>query len=361
MDDGPRHRSTVVNKRRILAVAHDAGGANILASIASKYQSSFSWHVAVAGPAAGVFSDVKFLSGDDCIEPAQDSLAFVIDRVSPDMVLTGTGWQTRIELAAIGVARNRGIAVASYLDHWTNFRERFGDPQHWLDNLPDFVLVGDHYAYDRACEDGFPRARLMAVENPYLESFWQGFDRREETERVGQKRILFLSEPVQVTFPGQDVPMEQRASPEFALVAGLARLVAGPLAGHARLAIRLHPSEPDGKYDGARALLAAANAEVHSAFAVPLRVDLERTDVAIGIGSMALLAAIAAGVQALAWVPDGIDSVLPHREIRHCRDMEEILRQLKVPAAAAARPNLRLYTEPFDRVANKIIDSQARS
>ena len=350
-----------MSRKRILVIAHDAGGANILASIVAKYRGSFSWHLAVAGPAARIFSDHALLNQDDCVGVTEDTTDQIIDRCLPDMVLTGTGWQTRIELAAVLCARRRGIAVASYLDHWTHYRERFGNPNDWLENLPDFVLVGDGYAQELACLDGFPYARLVGIENPYLEVFLKGFDCRGEANKVGPKRVLFLSEPVQVAFAGQDAPARSWAGAEFHVVSELAHLVAGPLAGQVDLSIRLHPSEPEAKYDGERALLAAAKADVHSAFAVPLQTDLERADIAIGIGSMALLAAVAARVKAIAWIPSGIESALPHPQIRRCRSAGEVLSELRAPAVPSAPADLRLCTVPFDRAAGDIIASHART
>jgi hypothetical protein len=348
-----------MSKPRVLVVAHDAGGANILASIIMKYRLEFCWHVAAAGPATHIFAPLQNVADAAHFEVAAESLASVIESSAPDVVLTGTGWQTRVELDAIRLARERAVPVWSYIDHWVNYRERFGDARRWRANLPDRVLVGDKYAYEIARADSFPIPRLIRVENPYLQSFISSFARPQSTStRHEGVRILFLSEPGNITFPGQSRDAAPCSNSEHAIVDQLVRLISGPLAREGHLTVRLHPSEPENKYRAETALLGDAQVEVHPAHAVSLVHDLLQADIVIGIASTALLAGVSLGQRCFAWVPKGQPSVLPHDGVRRCCDCEELMREVRMPAPAPAEVDLGLYRYSFDAVARGLLEEQ---
>ena len=120
--------------KHVLVVSHDAGGAEILSAWV-KQHSYLKFSFLLEGPAQKIFArklgDVPMLS----------RAAFLDEQMIADFVLTGTSWGSDLEKRVVKTARARNIPVASFLDHWSAYRERF-----LLDGelvLPDELWVGD--------------------------------------------------------------------------------------------------------------------------------------------------------------------------------------------------------------------------
>ena len=102
------------NSGIVVVVAHDAGGAEILASFVA--QNSIDYRLVLEGPAVNVF---KRRLGPVEIITLEEGIA------AGDWCLCGTGWQSDLEWRAIELVQNAGKRVVSFLDHWLNYRERF--------------------------------------------------------------------------------------------------------------------------------------------------------------------------------------------------------------------------------------------
>ena len=349
-------------KKLIAIISHDAGGANILAALANKYNGSFAWHFILAGPAVRVFSSYPQL--ERMTVPHGSMSGDLFGRGAFDLMVTGTGWQTNHELDGIRFAKERGIPVLAYLDHWTNYRERFGTPTNWQSNLPDFVAVGDAYAYEKAMLEGFPKAKLTCVENPYLESFLQKQDAIREASSVATtKTLLFLSEPFRPTFHASgDSQGAAHTGIEYEALQQLLNLLLNSKAldGYT-LRIRLHPSESKDKYtDLLRKILGdqdplASRVEVHDPFLCSLEEDCCGAEFVIGISSMALLVSAALGRKTFSLNPRGIVTGLPHPEVVQCADEESLATQLFGQYDIGLGIDLKLYKTPFDLEINRLI------
>ena len=90
--------------KSILLASHDAGGAEILSALVKKYTDYFHWTAYVKGPASSIF-DRKGLSRIICSSVTGESPGSmishgecerVLDEVSPDLLLTGTGWSSTL-------------------------------------------------------------------------------------------------------------------------------------------------------------------------------------------------------------------------------------------------------------------------
>lgn len=101
---------TSKTKLKVLLVAHDAGGANVIFHWALRAQNRVSFYQYLEGPAIKVFGDAF-------------STNFEWEEL--DYVVSGTGWQSDFEIRAIQKSLNNGIPVVAYLDHWVNYLERF--------------------------------------------------------------------------------------------------------------------------------------------------------------------------------------------------------------------------------------------
>lgn len=335
---------------RVALVAHDAGGANFLAALFRRNIEHFEWVIVAEGPAAAIFNHVS--SNHERVESSVDGLAARFAATRPDVVITGTGWQSLLERNGIQAARQLGIPVASVLDHWVNYRQRFGTAESWRDFLPDQVLVGDAYALDLARAEGFPESILGVVENPYLEEF---SSRVSKIERCcaddGQLRVLFLGEPLVVTF-AEEYRQDNRYPLDVA-VHDVAVQIVTMILSHpaARLVVRAHPSEDASRYDFLENCSDPSRVEFHAAADLPLEREFSDADIVVGMSSMALLAAGAAGCRVIAYLPEGAGSGLPHAEIMLCRTPREFVQAL-VSAQRLIPPHLdlRLFTRTLPQV-----------
>ena len=157
-----------MNKREqkpaILVVLHEAGGAEIVAAYLKKRGKKFVAYI--GGPAEGVF---KRLCLPFKREPKNAKELAWIMRKHQDatFALLGTGGETTLEQAALKAARNAGIKTVAYIDSWKRYRERFGYPRAWRNNLPDEIWVGDKKAREIALRY-FPRTIVQLVPNQYF-------------------------------------------------------------------------------------------------------------------------------------------------------------------------------------------------
>jgi len=143
-------------KNKIGIVANDAGGANIiLAWIKSK---RLKFNTYLSGPAEKIFSGYnnKSYKKNSLSELIKDS----------DLIITGSGWQSNLEYNAIKKAKLERKKVITFLDGWTNYKERFIRKSTII--LPDEVWVQDKYAYKIAKEKLKKINKIKIVNNPYF-------------------------------------------------------------------------------------------------------------------------------------------------------------------------------------------------
>src|SRR5262245_30427596 len=117
---------------KVLIVSHDAGGAEILSSWCRR-EVGHEYDFLIEGPAKNIF--LRKCSVQPNISP----------RPPYDLVLTGTSWASDLEKRYILWAKKQAIRVASFLDHWTQYEERFSIGS--IDTFPDEIWVGDAHAF----------------------------------------------------------------------------------------------------------------------------------------------------------------------------------------------------------------------
>lgn len=283
------------------AVAHDAGGAEIISSYLRRGGQEFACCLDGAARAvfARKFGEVRNLPLDALVDAS-------------DWLMCGTSFLSDLEWRALRAARAAGKRTVTVLDHWVNYHDRFvrHGERHW----PDEIWVGDEVGLQLAQKD-LPEVPLKLVPNAYF------LDLRDEIEALGSQsrdaagglRILYVCEPLRDD--GLALYNDERYwgyTEEEALrhfLANVARL-GGPIA---RIVVRAHPQEPRNKY-----VWAAAE------FALPIVTDEDKTllqqvaasDVVAGCASMAMVVGLIAGKRVISCIPPGGKTVpLPHPEI----------------------------------------------
>lgn len=324
--------------KRILVCASDAGGANALVPVLERLEAGLGRPPAVAGEGAG--RRVFRWAGRRVLRGEADAL---LDRVRPDVVLTGTSWGDTLDKRLVGAARGRGVFTVSVVDMWSYYRERFSTPgSAALDRLPSLIAVMDARARREAVAAGIPADRLVVTGQPHLEAVarrgrspavaraarrW-----RQRWARRGRRLVLFASEAVARDFspggPRDRGYTEKRVLRELLSACGEAFDVV----------VKMHPQNTlrDVFQKGPVAFVKN----------VPPDVCVEAVDVVVGMTSMLLLEAALMGKPTISFQPGltGKDFFVGNRvgltrAVGDSRALGKIL--------GSIRPSTRAKTKPF--------------
>ncbi len=289
----------------VLVVSHDAGGAEVVSAWV-KAQAGSGFRFILEGPAVAVF---RRKLGDIDISSAS---AMHTSISAVEFVLTGTGYGSDLERTAIAAARGGGVPVASYLDHWTNYRERFELCGELV--LPNEIWAGDPHAVALA-QKTFPRTPVKAVENEYF---------REMKEQIGALarpedatptlHVLYVTEPTSAAAEKAYGDPRYWGYTEIEALDGYLSHLEGA-AEHVAVVVRRHPAEIAGKYSAViqrhRPLLSITESSGRT-----LVEDCAWADWVVGCDSMAMVIAVHANKRVFSCIPKGGPKLsLPYAEI----------------------------------------------
>jgi len=298
-------------------VSHDAGGAEILSSWALHAQEPYC--LVLDGPAVGIFQ--RKLGHSNSI-----GLAEAVEQ--SNWLLCGTSWASDFERNAIKTARHAGKKVVTYLDHWVNYRERFQDGGGSC-CYPDEIWVGDHYAYELGVKL-FPDVPIRLQANPYVENLKQRFKVAHlsiNSHASDGTTVLYVCEPIKEHALQQHGDerywgyTEDDALSYFFEHFNLLGVEAS------KIRIRLHPSEPVGKYDW---VLNNGTQRVTISKEPDLLQDILASDVVAGCTSMAMYVAVLAKKRVVSVIPPGGEPCsIPCKEIEHMQTLVSIENSVK--------------------------------
>jgi len=157
-----------INKEKIIVVCSSSGSAEILSAYIKENKNKYDFFYLTVNPAKKIFLRNGFKSHQ--ISNKKNFLKLLKNN-NIKMVLFGTGWVflSSIELELIKITRKQGIKSVSFIDHWVNYRERFGYPlKNWKNNLPDEIWAGDKYAFLIAKKLFNKILPIKLVKNPYF-------------------------------------------------------------------------------------------------------------------------------------------------------------------------------------------------
>jgi hypothetical protein len=289
------------NTEVCMVVAHDAGGAEILASYIM--QNELVCRFVLAGPALTVFQRKL---GDFELSNLQQGLE------ESTWCLCGTSWQSDLEWQAIQQAKHRGINVVAFIEHWVNYPERF--IREGVQHLPDMLWVGDAYA-EQIAKQHFSNIPIKVVDNPYLKDIKQEIDDLGQAlwkpPKVGEK-LLFVSENLSGHALLKYGDANYFGYTEFDALGLLLNNLECVSSNVATLIIRPHPSDLLGKYDG---FLERYPGLVEVSAGVSLAADIAAADVVAGCESMALVVGVLANKKVYSCISIDKPCRLPHKEI----------------------------------------------
>ena len=286
-------KPTIELRSPTAVVCHDAGAANhILAWLADQPDHPVLPYM--MGPARELwfrrFPALPLATGlDEAIRQSRS-------------VLTGTGWASNVEHEARKLARKHSCYCVAVIDHWTNYPQRFERDGEKI--LPDEIWVTDEIASGlaRRC---FPETPIVTKPNRYL----AGEIAHIAALPAGQD-ILYLCEPVRSNW-GRDEPGEFQALDYF-----MASLDVLALPHDASIALRMHPSEPAGKYDAKLRQYRRLRLDPN----VQLAQSIANARWVVGLQSFAMVIALAAGRTVMSSLPPWAPECrLPHPAIIQLR------------------------------------------
>ena len=297
--------------KKILVVCHDAGGAEVVSAWVKKNLRRYHVVCLAVGPAQTIFRRKglgRYLLTD--VSAAKEMMrGMSID----DSVITGTGWASDVERKFIGYAKKRGIKTASYLDHWVNYRERFGYPgENWQTGLPDEVWVGDLHALRLACRLFGTMTAVKYVPNAYWPDLRRSYQAAKRASKRPSDSLLFIDEPIAAKEGFNEFVVLQKL---------LDYLVSKNI--KCRVIIRLHPSQPAHKYD---TIIKTYRSRVRFRKAAKTFVqDLIVAKLVIGMQSMAMVNAALCGKQTVSFIPNAdANCPMPFKEIIKINDVSKL-------------------------------------
>jgi len=280
----------------LAVVCHDAGGANLIIHwIGTDILASVQAYM--AGPAKLLWE--RHLPDRPLLGSVEEVLS------GAACLLSGTGWASDVEHQARILAATAEIPSVAVLDHWVNFRERFIRGERM--QRPDMLVVTDGWALQKA-GDLFPEIPVAQWSNRYLD---------HQLENIGAISeygdILYIGEPARDDW-GRDRPGEFQAIDFF--IDNIERIE-----GYSwkRIRFRPHPSEKPEKYD---AIIQSLDYAVLDESA-SLDQAIDRAAVVAGMGSAAMVVALAAGRKVYGTLPPWAPACpLPQDGIIHLRDKD---------------------------------------
>lgn len=284
-------------KKIVLAVSHDAGGAEVVSAYLKSRIKNIQPVCLVAGPAEKVYAKRGLNSFFVSLEKRNQIFEMYPDI---DLVLTSTSWPSKLELEMIELAKKANIKTATYLDSWVNYRERFDYPNKgWENNLPEEIWVGD-LAAKKLAHSLFPKeVKIKFVKNCFFEEFKKSYrDAKKTVKNISA--ILFASQPLAIMPEGEK---DRGTIDEFTVLKDLLNELK-EINFKNRVIIRLHPREEKGKYNALIDVFKQSLDVVESLESDILK-DLSKAKLVVGMNSMFLFLATLIGKKVISILPVG--------------------------------------------------------
>ena len=293
----------------IAVTAHDAGASELLCAYIKAHPKGVHWKL-FAKNNSPFFS---IASRENLHVDSLDALDFC----TIDALFIGTGWQVDETINTIHKAKQHIIPTFAFLDHWSNYKKRFGYPDKmWRENLSDFMMVSDDRAFNLAKKLHFDK--VIQIKNYYLAAQLDNLPLVENSEQ-----LLFLSEPT------QEVALKHYGNKHywgFTQYSALENILdCFDFFTCSSLSIRLHPSETKHHYYSVLKKYPYIKYEIHDASFIPLQNDLLRAKFIVGLDTMALYSAALMHKPLISYLPSqNRDFLLPLPSSHQLRKLDNL-------------------------------------
>ena len=246
-------------------VCNDAGGASDLVSLINNEVKSKPSFSLATGPATKIVSHSKISVG---VPIARNMLEQNLKKT--DLLITSTGWMTNLEKDAVSLANSMSVPTLSVIDHWVNYRERFGPKN---TDLPMHIAVNNLVAFD-FCKRIFPQINISIFMDHQLEYYRRYLASRPP---VSNKCILVVLDAMtKVSF----TRLEPLLQDFLKLLERISKNM------NLKLLFRLHPAQK--LIDNIDLTSVLNHFKTHEISHNTLEQDLHRAEIVVGIDSKVL-------------------------------------------------------------------------
>ena len=284
-------------------VASDAGAAEILSFFVKKKK--YEYNYLLKGSAKKIFK--KNLGKFNTIS-LKDSLK------KTTLYICGTGWQSDIHIQVIKAARSKDIKVIAYLDHWTNYKNRFFKNNEYY--FPDEIWVGDEKAY-KIAKKTF-NIKVKKINNYYLDYIKKEFECKftKNKKLLKKTNILYVTEPTSKVKNNQ-WKLNKYDYDEFSSLIFFLNKIKF-IYKNFKIRLKTHPAENPKKYNY---ILKKYNYNIQINKTSNLINEIKNSEVVVGCNTLALYLAIVAKKNVLCSIPTKQRSLLPFKQIKYLRNL----------------------------------------
>ena len=284
-------------KPRILVLANDAGGANLLKSIIRSERELVNWIVSTPynSPAAGIFAKMDGIE-HLLIGPSrsiEDALS-----LQPDLLIFNPGWNS-FPRDAITEKKDLDFPTVALLDHWIDYGNRLRDED------ADYFIVCDDHAFEAATAASLsPVLKLRNYHFAELEN--QASQPRNST--YGGTDLLFISQTIALhdeIKSGIDPGFTYLGLDEGKVVEDLLRNFENIIREFEveGIRFRIHPSEIEFRHHQLVNQFSTIPTSIENPSSISLAESISSSRVVVGINSMAIYEAYLLGHPAFAIRP----------------------------------------------------------
>jgi ribosomal-protein-alanine N-acetyltransferase len=172
----------ILNAKEIGVVAYDSGGAE-----------QISWLLRNLPHKTWIFSDGPAKRIFESSQISFNRVKTLNDAIRCDLVITGSGWMSDLEVSAIREARFRNTPSITVLDHWVNYLERFGVDEA---DKPQILAVTNSRALQIA-QEKFPDKVVWSLPDFQIMSYKEAMNSAVSHRNC----VLILLEPTSTLSP----------------------------------------------------------------------------------------------------------------------------------------------------------------
>jgi hypothetical protein len=278
--------------KKIALFSHDAGSSEILLELvrANLNLGEFRIFCLKDSPCYTLIK-AKELELYVVVITTRDDIFEHLSSFKPSLILYGTGWQNHTEYHFLEYAKEHKLPSIAFLDHWTNYRERFGYPsEKWRENLPSFIATHDKESFDLAKSLDLPN--VIAIKN-YAQMREILYAKEIFSKVKEEDLLLFLTEPTAKVAQKSYGDANFWGFDEESVFRDI--LANKSLFCCQNILIRLHPSDSPLNYKKIDPTAVFSNKT--------LLEDIARAKIIIGIDTVALQSAYLLGKKVISYIP----------------------------------------------------------
>ncbi|MDF5709866.1 MAG: hypothetical protein PUP90_19915 [Nostoc sp. S4] len=310
---------------KIIAIAHDPGGANAVAATVAALQAAGTQVEAYAkGLAIRQFQRLEV-----ACTPVSEEHQTLFANFTGDILLTGTSQSDEFERDAILWARQERIPSIAVIDYWANYRQRFQpfNNPNAEPTFPDIITAIDEMCAAGMLADGIPEKQIRLVGQPYF-AWLIARQKYRKSILKPIENILFASQP---------------NANETEILRTLIKVLTD-YKSLKKLLIRFHPRQ--GKCRVSLDLLAQSGLPFAIDESADILMTLRQQDIMLGITSIILIEAALMGIPAGSLVI-GIDDTLITNQ-----------RGITIPLNSSEKLREFLYFPQHGEIEEKFVEQQ---